>query len=89
MNWKVNFPSLEQGCTTPEIPAGNEKNLEKQQQSGCLGRFLLIAADILVSILPKKKYMHKTVLFLECLPPYMTLEPTFSYAMLIRPKALN
>ena len=75
MNWKVNFLSLEQGCTTLEIPAGNEKNHEKQQQSGCLGRFQLIATDILVSILPKKKYIHKTGLYLECLLPYMTLEP--------------
>jgi hypothetical protein len=73
MNWKVNFLSFELGCTTPEIPAGNEKNHEKQEQSGCLGRFQLIAADILVSIL-QKKYTHKAGLFLECLLPYITLE---------------
>jgi hypothetical protein len=54
-NWKVNFLSLKQGRTILEIPAGNEKNHGKQQQGGCLGRFQLIAADILVSILQKKK----------------------------------
>jgi len=73
MNWKVNFLSLEQGCTTPEIPAGNEKNHEKQQQSGCMGfstdRCRYLSFDSI------KKYMHKTGIFLECLLPYMTLEP--------------
>jgi hypothetical protein len=74
MKWKVNFVSLEQGCTNPEILAGNEKNHEKQQQRGCLCRVQLVAAKILVLILPPKKKVHaqKTACFLNV---YVTLEP--------------
>ena len=47
VKWKVKFLSLEHGCATPEIPAGDVKNHEKQRKSGlCLGRFQMIAADI-------------------------------------------
>ena len=73
INWKVNFLSLEQGCTTPEIPAGNEKNHEKQHQSGCLGfstdRCRYLSFD------STKQYTDKTGISLECLLPHTTLEP--------------